>query len=118
MKIQRFEDIIAWQKAQDLAVDIYRIYKSSKDFAFRDQIFRAVVSISNNIAEGFDRNSDKDFSRFLYFSYSSCSEVKSMIYLSEKIGYINDITKDDIIAKCNEVQKLIFGFIKSLKVNG
>jgi len=65
MAIQRFEDIIAWQKAQDLAVEIYNVFQSSRDFGFRDQICRAVVSISNNIAEGFDRSSDADFKRFL-----------------------------------------------------
>jgi len=65
MAIQRFEDIIAWQKAQDLAVEIYNVFQTSRDFGFRDQICRAVVSISNNIAEGFDRSSDADFKRFL-----------------------------------------------------
>jgi len=65
MKIKRFEEVIAWQKAQDLAVDIYAQFKDLKDFGFREQICRAVVSISNNIAEGFDRKTDADFSRFL-----------------------------------------------------
>ncbi|MFN6944520.1 MAG: four helix bundle protein, partial [Cytophagaceae bacterium] len=60
MAIHKFEEIIAWQKAQDLAVDIYAIFQKSKDFSFRDQICRAAVSISNNIAEGFDRSSDAD----------------------------------------------------------
>jgi len=115
MTIKKFEDIIAWQKAQDLAVDIYSHFKDSKDFGFRDQICRAVVSISNNIAEGFDRKTDADFSRFLYIAFSSCSEVKSMIYLSERLAYINKKVKSDLIDKSDEVQKLISGFIKSLK---
>jgi four helix bundle protein len=62
LKIQRLEDIVAWKKAQDLAVEIYNSFLASKDFAFRDQIQRAAVSISNNIAEGYERNTDKDFS--------------------------------------------------------
>ena len=115
MTIKKFEDIIAWQKAQDLAVDIYSHFKDSKDFGFRDQICRAVVSISNNIAEGFDRKTDADFSRFLYVAFSSCSEVKSMVYLSERLGYTSKNAKDELINKSNEVQKLISGFIKSLK---
>ncbi len=115
MTIKKFEEIIAWQKAQDLAVDIYSYFKDSKDFRFRDQICRAVVSISNNIAEGFDRKTDADFSRFLYIAFSSCSEVKSMIYLSERLGYMNAKVKSDLIDKSDEVQKLISGFIKSLK---
>jgi four helix bundle protein len=84
LRIQKFEDIIAWQKAQDIAVEIYSVFKNNKDFGFRDQIYRAAVSISNNIAEGFDRSSDAEFVRFLYISLGSCSEVKSMLYLSVK----------------------------------
>lgn len=55
--------------------------------------------------------------RFLYFAFSSCSEVKSMIYLAAKLHYLNDLVKDELISKCNETQKLISGFIKSLKTN-
>lgn len=68
MAIQKFENIIAWQKAQDFAVDIYSVYKHLKDYSFKDQVYRAVVSVSNNIAEGFDRSSNADFSRFLYMA--------------------------------------------------
>ena len=115
MTIKKFEALFAWQKAQDLAVEIYSHFKESKDFRFRDQICSAVVSISNNVAEGFDRKTDADFSRFLYIAFSSCSEVKSMIYLSKRLGYMNEKTKNDLIIKSDEVQKLISGFIKSLK---
>ncbi|NGM90224.1 four helix bundle protein, partial [Parapusillimonas sp. SGNA-6] len=71
MKIQKFEDLIAWQKAQDIAVDVYASFKELKDWNFKDQISRAAVSISNNIAEGFDRKSKKEFVRFLYISLAS-----------------------------------------------
>lgn len=115
MAIQKFEDIMAWQKAQDLAVDVYCICKNLKDFGFKDQICRAVVSISNNIAEGFDRSSDADFSRFLYIAIGSCSEVKSMLYLAERLGYINAESKSIYVAKADEISKIIRGLIKSLK---
>lgn len=114
MKKQKFEDIISWQKAQDFAVDIYNKFKNSKDFGFKDQIYRAVVSISNNIAEGFDRSSDADFSRFLYMALGSCSEVKSMIYLAEKLNYINNIQKQELVEKGNEISRIIRGLIKSI----
>ena len=61
MGFKNFEEIIAWQKAQDLAVDIYKEFGTIKDYGFRDQICRAAVSISSNIAEGFDRSTDKEF---------------------------------------------------------
>jgi len=68
MKISRFEDIIAWQKSNDLAVKIYQLFQFSKDYSFKDQILIASVSISNNIAEGFDRDTNKEFIRFLSIS--------------------------------------------------
>lgn len=115
MVIQKFEDIIAWQKAQDLAVLIYSSFREINDYGFKDQICRAVVSISNNIAEGFDRNTDADFSRFLYIAISSCSETKSMIYLAFRLGYIEEDKKEELLIKSNEVSMIIRGFIKSLK---
>lgn len=115
MQIVKFEDIIAWRKAQDLAVEIYGIFKNSKDFSFRDQICRATVSISNNIAEGFDRSSNADFKRFLFISLASCSEVKSMLYLAERLTYLEKEDAEQLRLKCVEISKIISGFIKSLK---
>jgi four helix bundle protein len=107
MKIRQFEDIIAWQKSQDVAVKIYASFKELKDYGFRDQICRATVSISNNIAEGFDRSSSADFTRFLYISLSSCSEVKSMLYLAERLKYIDLKKRDELIDNAIEISKLL-----------
>ena len=115
MAIKKFQDAIAWQKAQDLAVEIYSIFGTSKDFGFKDQICRAAVSISNNIAEGFDRGSNIDFSRFLRMFLGSCSEVKSMLYLAEKLKYINLAKMDNLVKNADEISKIIKGFIKSMK---
>jgi four helix bundle protein len=93
MKTVRFEDMIAGQKAQDLAISNYKHFEASKNFGFRDQLQKAEVSISNNIAGGFESNSDKEFSRFLHIALSSCSEVKFMPYLAERLNYLtNDQT--------------------------
>ena|SRR5579863_7222881 len=115
MAIQKFEDIIAWQKAQEFAVDIYAAFKNQKDFSFRDQVCRAVVSISNNVAEGFDRSSNADFSRFLYIAIGSCSEVKSMLYLAAKLNYISGDENQQLLKKANDISKIIRGLIKSMK---
>ena len=115
MAIEKFEDIKAWQKAQDLAVEIYSIFGTFKDFGFKDQICRAVISISNNIAEGFNRSSNADFMRFLYISLASCSEVKSMLYLAERLKYLNLEKRNQLIKSATEVSKIITGLIKSLK---
>jgi four helix bundle protein len=114
MAIQKFEEIIAWQKAQELAVEIYNEFGNSKDYGFKDQLTRAAVSISNNIAEGFDRSSDADFSRFLYIALASCSEVKSMLYLAEKLKYLTIKSRDLLIEKAIEISKIINGLIKSV----
>ena len=117
MKIQKFEDIIAWQKAQDLAVNIYKTFEKSKDFGFKDQIQRASVSISNNIAEGFDRMSDKEFVRFLYIAQASCSEVKSMLYLANRLNYLDREATNQFVENANEIGRIIRGLIKSLSTN-
>lgn len=103
MALQKFEDIIAWQKAQEFAVDIYSALNECKDFSFRDQICIAVVSISNNIAEEFDRSSNADFSRFLYSAIGSCSEVKSMLCLATKLKYISNKDSEELIVKVNDI---------------
>ena len=115
MKFQKFEDIIAWQKAQDLAVELYDIFHQSKDFAFKDQILRAVVSVSNNIAEGFDRGTDAQFAHFLYVAISSSSEVRSMLHLAGRLGYIDQSQRDNLLEKSAEISRIIRGLIKSLK---
>ena len=114
MKLKRFEDIIAWQKAHRLTLDIYLSFGKSKDFAFRDQICKAALSVPNNIAEGFDRSTDKDFARFLYISIGSCSEVRSMLYLAADMNYIDQNKKQILISNTEEVSRIIRGLIKSI----
>ena len=116
MAIKRFEDIIAWQKAQDLAFDIYGLFRDSRDFGFKDQICRAAVSISNNVAEGFDRPGNLEFRRFLNIARTSCNEVKSMSYLAERLEYISKAKKDELILKTEEISRIILGLINSLEI--
>jgi four helix bundle protein len=117
MKIQKFEDIVAWQKAQEFAVEIYATFRELKDFTFKNQICGAVISISNNIAEGFDRSSNADFARFLYIALGSCSEVRSMIYLAVRLNYLNEEKANHLNQISNEISKIITGFIKSITNN-
>ena len=90
MKIEKFEDIIAWQKGKKLTIDIYLIFKSCKDFSFKNQIERASVSIMNNIAEGFERRTNKELKNFLFIAKGSAGEVRSMLDLGLELKYISE----------------------------
>lgn len=114
MKIVRFEDIISWQKARILTKLIYKLFNSSRDYGFRDQILRASVSIMNNIAEGFERKGNKEFKNFLFIAKGSCAEVRSMLYLAFDFGYITNSSFKDLILKTEEISRLLSGLIKTL----
>jgi four helix bundle protein len=114
MKIERFEDIVGWQKAFSLAQIIYTIFSDCKDYAFKNQIQRAVVSIMNNIAEGFERKTNNEFRQFLYIAKGSCGETRSMIYLAKSLKYISDENASIIFKKSVEVSKILSGLIKTL----
>ena len=118
-KYSSFEEMQVYQKALLFGVKVYKLTNTNpaiaKDYGLKDQLQRAALSISNNIAEGFDRRSDADFSRFLYMALGSASEVRSMIHLAERLKYINIEVKDDLFSKGDEVSKIIRGLIKSLK---
>lgn len=114
MAIQKFEDISAWQKGQDFAYEIYLKFNDLRDFGFRDKIRRAAVSISNNIAEGFDRRTDADFARFIHIAIGSCSEVKSMLYLAARLNYIEKEKSQLLLEQANEISKISRGLVKSL----
>jgi len=115
MKIVKFEDIIAWQKARELTIAVYRTFRETKDFGFKNQIERASVSIMNNIAEGFDRQTNKEFKQFLYIAKGSCAEVRSMLYLAKDLEKIDIDNFNKLYNLSEEISKLLFGFIKSIE---
>jgi four helix bundle protein len=114
MKIEKFEDIISWQKGIELSSIIYDIFRNNRDYGFRDQIQRAAVSVSNNIAEGFERQSNKELSKFLYIAKGSAGEVRSMLHIAIKLNYITKGQFDDLQNRCTEISRLLSGFIKSI----
>ena len=120
MKIERFEDIDSWKAGRELTKTIYKLTSKSsfsKDFGLKDQIQRASVSITANIAEGFDSKSNKAFINFLNYSFRSASEVQSLLYAAFDLEYISNEEFDLTYSKCTEVKKLIGGFIRYLKNN-
>lgn len=117
--LNSFEEIISWQKARELNAEIYRITNENvlfaKDFGLRDQMRRASVSVSSNIAEGFERETTKEFIRFLYIAKASAGEFRSQLYLALDLGYISQIEFESLSNKINDVSKLLSGFIKYLR---
>jgi len=114
MKIDRFEDLVVWQRSVDFATLIYKLFGEIKDFGFKNQIERAVISISNNIAEGFERKTNNEFKMFLFISKGSCGEVRSMLYVAKRLNMINDEQFNDSLSKSLEISKMLSGLIKCL----
>ena len=118
MKIKRFEDLECWQEARALTKTVYEYANRSifsKDFRLTGQITGACISVMNNICEGFDSSSNKEFIRFLGYSRRSCSEVQNCSYISLDQKYINEGNFQDTYTQCEKVRKIIDGLIRYLR---
>ena len=117
-KFRSFEEINSWQKSRVFNKKIYLVTENStfkKDFDFVRQIRRASLSISSNIAEGFKRNTDKEFVYFLYVAKASAGEVRSQLYLAFDLEYIIKEEFEMLLSSVTEISKLLSGFIKYLE---
>ena len=119
-KTNGFEQLVAWQKAQELAVTVYQLTKkfpADERFALTDQIRRAASSISANLAEGYGRRGINDKIHFYIIAYGSLLELKSHLYLAVKLGYAS-MSEIEIITNLGEdCQKLINALVRSIKQN-
>ena len=116
--MRRFEDSDAWQTARELVKKVYALTlkdRFRKDFGLVDQIRRAAVSIMSNIAEGFERGSDKEFIRFLFIARGSAGEVRSLLYVALDQLYIDKTEFEDTCNLCTRSSQMIFGLIRYLK---
>jgi len=89
-KIEKFEDLKIWQEGVEIAIEIYSLFKAVRDFGFRDQIQRSAISIPSNISEGFDRQSNNEFIRFLKIAKGSCAELRTQLLIAIKIALIKE----------------------------
>ena len=115
--VQRFEDLIAWQKARALTRMTYTISRQgafAKDFGLAGQIQRAAVSIMSNIAEGFERVGLKEFHKFLSIAKSSCAEVRSHLYVTLDIDYLPESTFKKLNLQAQEVARIVGGLRASI----
>jgi four helix bundle protein len=117
-KVERFEDLESWKRAREVTKDIYSVSskgKFSKDFALVNQIRRSAVSILSNIAEGFERNGDKEFIQFLAIAKGSCGEARVQLYVASDQEYIGEKDFHEIRNKLIETSRMISGLIKYLR---
>jgi four helix bundle protein len=116
--IERFEDLEAWKLARELTSLVYTCSGAGnfgRDFALRDQIRRAFISIVSNIAEGFERDGDKEFIQFLSMAKGSCGEVRAQLYLALDQQYISEALFQELTTKAIQLSRVISGLIRYLR---
>jgi four helix bundle protein len=117
-KVERFEDLVAWQKARELTKQIYFLTNKgsfSKDFGLRDQIRKASVSIMSNLAEGFERGGRPEFQQFVVIAKGSCAEVRSQLYVALDAEYISKQQFDELYNLTIEVSRILGGLRSALQ---
>ncbi|HOB75607.1 MAG TPA: four helix bundle protein [Phycisphaerae bacterium] len=117
-KVERFEDLVAWQKARALVAEVYRVTSEgafARDFHLKDQIRDAAVSIMSNTAEGFERGRMSEFHQFLSIAKGSCGELRSQLYVALDATYISEGTFRRLMNEAQEVGRLIGGLRASVE---
>ena len=117
MKVDKFESLIAWQKARTLTSSVYRasgVGRFAQDYGLKNQIRRAAVSSMSNIAEGFERGSPAEFHRFLTLSKGSCAELRNQLYVALDIGYLDEHDFQELMMQASEVARIIGGLRASV----
>ena len=116
--VERFEDLQAWQLARAVARKVYAAASSepfSRDFGLKDQMCRAAVSILSNIAEGFERRSDKSFQNFLSIANGSAGELRAQLYVALDLGYLSQEQFGDLQSDVIRIGKMVVGLIQCLR---
>ncbi len=110
-KYHTFEDLIIWKESMNLSIEIYKLFKNCRDFGFRDQIQRSSISVPSNIAEGFERQSDKEFIQFLFIAKGSNGELRSHLYLAIELSYFEKQIGLEIIDKAKKISVMIYKYL-------
>ena len=111
-----YRNLVVWQKAKALAVSVYKVADAgplSRDFGLRDQICRAAVSVPSNIAEGDDRDSDKEAVRFLFIAKGSLAELRTQLEIAKETGRLQESEYESLEARCGEVGRMLGGLIRA-----
>jgi four helix bundle protein len=115
MAFQSFEDLEVWQRGCRLAVDIFETFSACRNFTMQDQVQRAALSISSNVAEGYERDSNKEFVRFLNISKGSCGELRTQLYISRKLRFVKKADFDRLVTESKEISAMLHGLVRAVR---
>ena len=111
----RFEELDVWKRSSRLCCDLYKSLNDLKDFGFKDQITRSALSIPSNIAEGYERNSNKEIANFLNYAKGSAGELRTQLYIGIDIGFIPKEKGRHWLTEVEELSRMLHGLIKSIR---
>ena len=115
--VKSFEDLIIWQEGVQLSIEIYKSLSACRDFGLRDQIQKSAVSIPSNIAEGFERGSDREFVRFLYYSKGSAGELRTQLYIAKALEIIEEQQCLQFIDKTKRIGSMTQNLISKKRID-
>ena len=113
MGVEKFEDLEVWRLSTNLSIEIYKAFKVCKEFGLKDQIQRSAVSIPSNIAEGFDRKTNKEYIYFLHISQGSCAELRTQLYIAKAVNLLSNEELNNFIGITRKISAMIHRLIQS-----
>lgn len=117
MKIEKFEDLIAWQKAKELAVKLYDVCKNCKEYGLKDMLMKTNITIMNQIAEGFENRTNKAIKEAFINAKWGTSQMRSMLYLLLELGCITQDEFKGFYDMTRHVTKMLLAFVKSINAS-
>jgi four helix bundle protein len=114
MAFQSFEDLEVWQRGCRLAVDVFKALAARRNFTMQNQVQRAALSVPSNVAEGYERNSNKEFVRFLNIAKGSCGELRTQLCISRKLDFLKKADFDHLIGEAKEISAMLHGLSRAV----
>ncbi|MGH8095195.1 MAG: four helix bundle protein [Chthoniobacterales bacterium] len=114
MAYRSFEDLEVWQRGCRHAVDVFQTFASCRNFTMQDQVQRAALSVPSNVAEGYERDSDKEFVRFLNIAKGSCGELRTQLYFSRKLNFLTKAAFERLVAESKEISAMLHGLARAV----
>ena len=115
MGYSSFEDLEVWKRGCRIAVRIYEVMKDCRDYALKDQMARSAVSIPSNVAEGAERDSKQEFTRFLHIAKGSAAELRTQVYIAQKIGVLSAEVQQELTDELKQISAMLHALATYLK---